>query len=219
MREVDRQEENYSFLESGGTMYSHGLCTIVFNEAYAMTEDPMLKPFAQGTLRFIEYAQDPVGGGWRYRPQQLGDTSVVGWQIMALKSGKFSKLKTKPKTYKLAEKFLDSVSKDYGAHYGYLESRKDRQTATAMTAVGLLCRMYMGWPKDHQGIQTGVETLSERGPDIDERMNMYYNYYATQVLSHYNGPKWRKMERQDARPSGQNPKQKRSHGRKLDSRS
>jgi len=175
-----------SYLERGGTMYSHGLVAIVFGEAFAMSKDPKLGPYAQGTLWYIEYAQDPIGGGWRYRPREQGDTSAVGWQMMALKSGKISGLNINPKTYKLAEKFLDSVSTSGGAYYGYTGPPRGK-AADARTAVGLLCRMYMGWGKNVPGMVDGVAALSDRGPSEND---MYYNYYATQTMEHVGGRQW-----------------------------
>ena len=72
-----------------GTMYAQGLSTITLCEAYAMSKDENLRQFAQSAVNFIVYAQDKQGGGWRYFPGQPGDTSVTGWQLMALKSAKW----------------------------------------------------------------------------------------------------------------------------------
>ncbi len=69
-----------------GTYYSHGLCSIVLCEAFAMTKDKTLRGAAQALINETVIAQDPIGGGWRYSRQQPGDTSAVGWQLMALKS-------------------------------------------------------------------------------------------------------------------------------------
>jgi len=179
-----------SYLEPSGTMYSHGLVSIVFCEAFAMTKDPYLKPFAQGTIWFIEDAQDPNGGGWRYQPRQAGDTSAVGWQLMALKSGKIGGLEINPRTLKLTEKFLDGVSIDSGAFYGYT-APPSRPVADARTAVGLLCRMYMGWQKDAPGIVDGTELMSKKGPDVRATSDAYYNYYASQVMKHMGGRQWK----------------------------
>ncbi len=193
MEHARRRGSGISYHEPGGTMYSHGLVAIVFCEAYAMTKDSRLEPFAQGTLKFIEQAQDPVGGGWRYEPKMPGDTSVVGWQLMALKSGKLSGLEISKQTYKLMAKFLDSVSIDSGAIYGYRERPADRDRGhLGQTAVGLLCRMYMGWDKNSPGLTEGVEWMADMGPDISKTANMYYNYYATQVMKHYGGATWKK---------------------------
>ncbi len=68
----------------GGGMYAHGLATIAMCEAYGMTQDPNLRPYAQKAVNYIVFAQHPTNGGWRYSPGQEGDTSVTGWQVMAL---------------------------------------------------------------------------------------------------------------------------------------
>ena len=173
-----------SFHEPGGSMYSHGLASIALCEAYAMTHDKDLLAPAQMALNFIVYAQDPVGGGWRYSPRQAGDTSAVGWQLMALKSGHMAYLKVPPQTVKNAMKFLDTVQSDSGAKYGYTTSGSGQST----TAVGLLCRMYLGWKHDEPALGRGTDFLAKTGPSLN---NMYYSYYATQVMRHYEGDKWK----------------------------
>ncbi|MHB8973160.1 MAG: prenyltransferase/squalene oxidase repeat-containing protein [Pirellulaceae bacterium] len=168
--------------DAGGKLYAHGMASIALCEAYAMTNDPELLQPAQFALNFIAYAQDPVGGGWRYEAKQSGDTSVMGWQLMACKSGHMGYLKVPRRTILGANKFLDFVQEENGAKYGYTVPG----AGPATTAVGLLCRMYLGWKHDEPGLQAGVEYLHQMGPSD----NMYYNYYATQVLRHYGGPYW-----------------------------
>lgn len=168
--------------QGGGTMYSHGMAAIVLCEAYGMTQDKGLMGPAQLSLNHIVYAQDPVGGGWRYQPRTAGDTSVVGWQLMALKSGHLAYLNVPPGTIAGANKFLDSVMSDY-SFYGYTDPGRGQAT----TAIGILCRMYLGWKKDHPGIEKGIQYLAQTGPS---RGNMYYNYYATQCMRHYDGELW-----------------------------
>jgi hypothetical protein len=175
-----------SLFESGGSMYSHGICAIVLCEAYAMTHDKSLYAPAQQSLNFIAYAQDPVGGGWRYSPRQAGDTSAVGWQIMALKSGHMGYLRIPPITVQKASRFLDSVQANNGAHYGYTDPAANRGSTTA---VGLLCRMYLGWKKEHPALERGAKWISQKGPSSSD---MYYNYYATQVMRHWEGDTWKK---------------------------
>lgn len=170
--------------QGGGNMYSHGMSAIVLCEAYGMTQDKGLMMPAQLSLNHIVYAQDPVGGGWRYAPRTPGDTSVVGWQLMALKSGHLAYLHVPAGTIQGANKFLDSVMSDY-SYYGYTDPGRGQAT----TAIGLLCRMYLGWKKDHPGIEKGIQYLSQTGPS---QGNMYYNYYATQCMRHYEGELWDK---------------------------
>jgi hypothetical protein len=56
-----------------------------------------------------------------------------------------------------------------------------------MTACGLLCKMYMGLPKDNSGLNTASEAIVKKGYDPK---NVYYNYYSTQVLKQVGGPLW-----------------------------
>ena len=171
--------------EAEGRMYSHGLASIVLCEAFAMTQDKGLHNPAQEAVKFICYAQDPVGGGWRYEPRTPGDTSVVGWQIMALKSGHMAYLQVPPVVVKKAFIYLNTVQANSGSHYGY----NVPGTGSATTAIGLLCRMYLGWKKDNPALERGAQWISNLGPDAS---NMYYNYYATQVMRHWDGDLWKK---------------------------
>ncbi len=166
-----------------GTMYAHALATIALCEAYAMTSDAELKDLAQQAINFIVYSQDLKGGGWRYTPGEPGDTTVTGWMLMALKSGQMAGLEVPSPTIFAAVRFLDSVQCDDGAQYGY-QTPQPRQTTTA---IGLLMRMYTGWGRRHPALKRGVELLDAWGIQYD---NMYYNYYAAQVMAHFDGPTW-----------------------------
>ncbi len=171
-----------------GTMYVHGLAAIALCETAALTKDPRYSKPAFHAVKFIVAAQDPKGGGWRYSPHDPGDTSVVGWQVMALKSGQNGKMKIPTLSFKLVDKFLDHVQAEKGAVYGYTDPPKGFADASPpMTAVGLLCRMYMGWDKKNPHLQRGVAYLDEVRPSAN---NMYYNYYATQVMHHWGGDEW-----------------------------
>jgi hypothetical protein len=166
-------------------MYSHGIAAIAICEAYAMTNDRNLLIPARAALNFIVSSQDPKGGGWRYEPRQPGDTSMLGWQLMALKSGQMANLSVPGRVAKKASSFLDSVQGDGGALYGY---QVIDQGSDATVAIGLLSRMYLGWKRDNPAMQRGVQWLGRRGPSAS---NMYYNYYATQVMRHWEGEPWK----------------------------
>lgn len=170
-------------------MYAQGLVTIALCELFALTRDRRLRNMAQDAVDFIIAAQHPENGGWRYQPQQAdGDTSVVGWQIMAMTSAKTAGLTVPGRVQVRAERFLDSVQLEKGAYYGYSSPQKKGST----TAIGLLCRMYYGWDARNPAMEVGVKYLSALGPAND---NQYYNYYATQVLHHWGGQDWKKWNR------------------------
>ena len=188
-----------SFWEPRARMYSQGLATLALCEASAMTLSggKIKKPAAESELftneRLATTAQmglncimDTQGprGGWRYDPGEPGDTSVVGWQLMALKSGYLAGLKVEARTVAGVQNFLDSVQSERGADYGYSSRTKG---TIATRAIGLLSRMYLGWPRQHPALAAGAKHLVKVKPKRDD---VYFNYYATQVLSHYGGPLW-----------------------------
>jgi len=180
------------FTEPGGTLYSHGLVAILLCEAYAMTEDPALLGPAQAALNYTYYSQSPSDGGWRYSPRSTteSDTSVTGWHVMAMKSGYMGHMTVPPASVKASINFLDKVGSNNGSLYGYTDKVTSINGRGACTAIGLLCRMYTGWDKTHPGIQEGVKQLAKLGVD---KKDIYYNYYAAQVLRHYGGPDWDKF--------------------------
>ncbi|MDP1564102.1 MAG: terpene cyclase/mutase family protein [Pirellulaceae bacterium] len=192
-----------SYMDARGNMYSHAICTICLCEAFGMTKDPKLREPAALALRFIVHAQDPIGGGWRYLPQQAGDTSAVGWQLMALKSGSMMGEQAPPFVFERTKKFLNFVQSGGGTRYGYTGPSEFPGRGT--TSVGVLSRMYLGWNKENETLKEAVAALSAMGPDTrirepggivdgaaDAEANMYYNYYTTQIMRHYGGEPWEK---------------------------
>lgn len=177
-------KQNKETGQLGGGMYEHGLATIALCEAYGLTADPGLKVHAQKALDFIRAAQHSAGG-WRYGPKQAGDTSVVGWQVMALKSGQMSGLSVPKPVLDGAGKFLDSVMDKSNYGYGYTGPG----STPTLTAVGLLCRQYLGWSPRNPDLVKGVDFMKQTPPSPG---NMYYSYYATQVMHHMGGEGWTK---------------------------
>lgn len=174
-------------------MYAHGQGAIVLGEAFLMTGDEVLRQPAQKAIDFIVGAQYP-DGGWRYEPnqelggrQQRGDTSVVGWQLMAMQSARAAKLNVPGETFELSSHFLDSVQRQDGALYGY---QPGHQPTPAMTAEALLCRIYLGWTKADPPLMEGVRWLLDNHPPTADRPNVYYWYYGTQAFHHVGGAEW-----------------------------
>jgi hypothetical protein len=172
-------------------MYAQGQGAIVLCEAFLMTGDEELRVPAQKAIDFIVDAQYP-DGGWRYYPRKearskQGDTSVVGWQLMALQSALAADLFVPEATWENAGHFLDGVQRSDGALYAYLP--RERHSAP-MTAEGLLCRVYLGWKQNHPALREGVAWMLENEPPRTTRPNIYYWYYATQTMHHYGGSSW-----------------------------
>lgn len=174
-------------------MYVQGIATIPLVEAYGMTKDPALKPYAQAAISFIQRAQGP-NGSWGYGANANGDTSIVGWQVQALQAAKLSKdLVVSDACIKKAIGFLNlAAGGSRKSMYGYNDNA-GAAPGTALTAVGLLCRYYIdNWGPSHPGLIDGVAGLVKTPPIGQGPVrNMYYYYYATQVVHFYEGEDWK----------------------------
>lgn len=180
---------------SGGAhqMYAHGLATIALCEAYGMTQDSRVGTAAQAAIRFIESGQNREGG-WRYlHGSDDSDTSVFGWQVMALKSGQMSGLKVSPAALQKSQQYLTlCASGTYGSQFSYTPGGR---TGSTMTSVGLLASQYLGARRSDPVVLGGVEYLTKHPPQLDDR-NTYYWYYATQAMHNVPGPEWDAWNRQ-----------------------
>jgi len=163
-----------------GGGYAQPIATICLCEAYGMSADPNLRPYAQKAINKIVDWQGP-GGGFRYGPKQPGDLSVAAWHVQALKSGQMSGLNVPRATMKGVEDFLDHCMNEDNATYGYT-GRGKGHWGNALTAAGLLCRQYTTYGPRHPNLQKGVEFLRREPPGAVK--NMYHYYYATQVMHH-----------------------------------
>lgn len=187
-----RQQDRDGFFAKEGQShqrtYAQAQSSIVVCELYGMTEDSWLRDPAQLALSYAQRAQGP-DGGWRYNPGDLGDTSVTGWYVMALQSGLAAGLDVDQSTLYKVREFLNRVGNGDGSEYSYQPSGV---SSAAMTAEGLLCRQYLGWERDEPGLIRGVNRLvSDDWIFAREDNNVYYWYYATQVLHHFGDEPWR----------------------------
>lgn len=175
------------------SLYSHAQATIALCELYGMTKDEAFAMPARRAVAFAVKAQGP-NGGWRYEPGKEGDMSVTGWFMMALKSAEMAGLEVPGSAFKSIAAFLDAVALDGGSRYGYRRDTPELpplQVTTAVSAEGLLCRQYLGWPRTHPPLVEGVERLTSGNLfDFDGDKDLYGWYYVTQVAHHLGGPAW-----------------------------
>ncbi len=181
---VSHQKEDGDLFTGGdgnAHMYSHGIATIALCECYGMSKDPGLRPAAQKAIDFIVSAQNEQDGGWRYHPGDKADTSVVGWQVMALKSGQMAELHIPQKTLDGAMRWLESVA-GKGGRNGQFAYQGNRFNPT-MSAEGLLCMEYLGAERQSPYLRAGgdylLRELPRKGKD-----SSYYWYYGTQAMFH-----------------------------------
>jgi hypothetical protein len=189
-----QQRDGDLFTEGGGIthMYSHAIGTMALCEAYGVSHDKRLRDPAQRAINFIVNAQNNFDGGWRYAPGAPGDTSVFGWQIFALRSARLAGLSIPKSTLQRCRGYLDLASADeFKTGYSYMPGRP---ATPVMTAEGPLCRQILGWDRDYPPMLKGSALVFAHLEDSTER-NIYYWYYATQLLHNLQGKEWERWNK------------------------
>ena len=185
-------------LRNSHQLYSQAQATIVVCELFGMTEDSKLREPAQRAIDYaasIQASDRRGGAGWKYNPGDGVDTSVTGWFVIALKSGEMGDLSVPSPIKDKVRRFLDNVvapprdDERYVEGSRYLYKVGDKYHRVSMTAEALLCRQYLGWDKFNGSLLAGVRHLGENPIDWNEP-NVYYWYYATQVMHHMGGDAW-----------------------------
>jgi hypothetical protein len=170
-------------------MYCHSIATLALAEAYAMTGEPVLREALLKATQYSINAQDPRGGGWRYRPLDAGDLSQFGWQAMALKSVERSGIAIPSEVQLRMQRFLDACAAGPAGGLATYQPKNGRPSET-MTAEGLACRVLLGYPITPAAQQEALHMIMKNRPGVGED-NVYFWYYATLALFQLQDEAWR----------------------------
>jgi hypothetical protein len=166
-------------------MYCHSMASFAASEAYAITKDDRLAPMVKAAVGYSLAVQHPTDGGWRYRPGDTGDTSQLGWAVMALKSAELGGVAVPQVTWTRADRFLRNVERGHAG--GLAAYRPEGPPTRPMTAESLYCRQLLTGRADGQlsraAVNEAVESLL-KDPPSPSAVNLYYWYYATLALHH-----------------------------------
>lgn len=187
---VERQAASGSLAgdaEFFAALYCHGMATIALAETVAMTGDEALREPLQRAVDYTVSMQNPSTGGWRYAAGDTGDTSQLGWQVMALRSSRLAGLAGSTRAEARAWRFLDRVSS--GRFGGVAAYRPGERPSVAMTAEACLCRMLLGLDAASPAAGEAMQLLSA-SPPVASAPNAYTWYYATLASFHVGGPQW-----------------------------
>jgi hypothetical protein len=180
-------------LRGDGDLYDHAIVTMALAEAYNLTRDLRLQEPVRKAVAFIVTAQNKKTGGWRYKPwardpQEKGDLSVTGWQIMALKSALLAGVEVPAETFAGAGRFIESLGRGrHGGVYGYRAA--DPEPRSAMTAQAFFSRLLLGQGTGDARTTETLAYLRERLPSQRET-DYYYWYYGCLALYQHQGAVW-----------------------------
>lgn len=185
--------------------YPHAIAGMAVAEAAGMANIADTRLAAQKAVDYSVKHQNGDGyerSGFRYQMKQAGDLSVSGWYVMQLKSAKVAGLNIDQQVFEGAIKFLDSVEKKnqgvdkgYGpaSVYWYQPANEHSHTAHRLTAIGNLCRQFLGWKKED--LEPSVQWFVDKGgiPDNwgENKTDLYYWYYGTLCTFQQKGDVWK----------------------------
>ena len=171
-------------------MYCHAMATLALCEAYALTGDSRLRDPVERAVAFMVSARAADGLAWRYAPgAPAGDTSILGWVVMGLKSAKEIGIPI-PNESSIRRGTLLWLEKVATGDSGGLARYQPGESVTpTMTAEAWVCRQFLGvggpGPASSEAADFLQKNESDRGPT-----NVYYWYYATLALYQHGGEPW-----------------------------
>ena len=174
-------------------MYCHAMASLALCEAYALDgRSPTCGDRRSEPLRFLVKSRAVDGMSWRYEPRApVGDTSILGWVILVLKSAKEIGFDVPPSAPTGAERWLRLVSS--GRDGGLATYQPGQPVTPTMTAEAWVCRQFLGVGGPGPSSAQAAAYVLEHPPS--EEFNVYYWYYATLSMYQYGGGAWQQLER------------------------
>ncbi|MGA2618165.1 MAG: prenyltransferase/squalene oxidase repeat-containing protein [Thermoguttaceae bacterium] len=198
-------------LHGAGTcnMYEHGIAAFALADACEMAVSLELEPadrYCQAAARavsFIEYVQHK-DGGWRYTEDRdlPSDTSVSGWQVLALKAAKRARVaEVGQQCVEQVEQFFRRCETGPAGQTGYMPGQI---LTPATTGVGMLVHEFILERPDSPLVQQGAKYLADlaeqswRGPVVRRRRfaappeDFYAWYNCTLAMFQAGGQPWKR---------------------------
>ena len=180
--------------------YEHGIAVYALAEAYTLCVKsfneniPNLEQAVMDSGQFLINSQHK-SGGWDYGYSEDsgrgGDTSIVGWQMQALKACKFTGLDfaNLRKCYKNGIDYLERMQAPSGA-LGYTGPGSGTPTRAA---IGALC--FQIWEgSSHRPARKAIKYMDDELVHGTGKagFDLYGHYYAVQAMLNHGGKEWEK---------------------------
>jgi hypothetical protein len=175
--------------------YEHAIATYALGESATFCKDlkidvPNLMEVTQKAGQFIIDNQHD-SGGWAYSYAKTDghpDTSIVGWQLQALKACSHTNIKYE-KMDKAVDKGLDYLARMQSPNgdFGYTGPGG----RPGLTGVGVLCHQMWGKDKSKE-VRNGVRYMDDNFKLEWESADIYSHYYASQAMMQAGGAYWKK---------------------------
>jgi hypothetical protein len=195
--------------ERSCTLYEHGIAAFALADACEMAnssgEEPAdrYRQAAQRAVQFIEYAQHN-DGGWRYTDERelASDTSVSGWQVLAMKAAKRAGIvEVGQPCVAAVEAFFKRCEIGASGRTGYMPGQV---LSDATTGVGMLVHEFILEQPDSPLVRSGAKYLADvaehswKGQVLHQRRfaahsgDFYTWYNCTLAMFQAGGEPWKR---------------------------
>jgi hypothetical protein len=207
----------------GNRNYENAVATMALAEAYAMSADPALMAPAQNGVKAIlaRQAKDAkaadqqyAGLGWNYTDPDpnRNDSSVSGWNVMALKSAAAAGLQVGngmngakswlERAWKASNKNWQTLNDPYTSESGFPYTWAAGSDAVDMAApgsatkdmapVGAICAIFLGHHDGDMMLESLCNHIMKHQLPISYPCNTYYMYYNSLAMFQVGGDRWKK---------------------------
>jgi len=192
----------------GARNYEHPIAVMALAEAYAMTNDPQLKGPAQKGVDHIlarqSKSKDGYPLGWDYTAPNPSrqDSSVTGWNVMALKSAKAGGLNCgqglegSKRWLEGAWKAANANWKDIGPYdeskFPYVWNAETGATEhDSRVPMGALAAVFLGYRQGDPMLESMGNYIMKHQVPKAYPMDTYYMYYNTLAIFQLGGERWK----------------------------
>ena len=177
-------------------MYCHAMASLALCEAYALTGDPKLRDSVERAVGFLVRSRARDGLAWRYAPgASFGDTSILGWIVLVLKSAQEVGIPIQPSTKTGIATWLNKIASGASKGLARYQPLSQYQATPTMTAEAWVCRQFLGLDVSPEASREAAEFLLRNGPQASE-YNLYYWYYGTLAMYQNGGDAWTRWNRE-----------------------
>lgn len=179
---VEHQGEDGRWFGPVATWYEHGMAMFAMTEACAVAyanrrePNPRYLYAAKKAIKFLEDHQYEQGG-WQYAidSRGTGDTSVSGWQALALKSALEAEIPVAPETMSRVKYFFEQ---SWNPNTGETQYMPKYGSATPLTtAVGLIVQHFIAKSPDSTIAVKSAEFLTPKAAAGIGRTGDFYTLY------------------------------------------
>jgi hypothetical protein len=175
--------------------YEHGIGTFALADACATalaSRQTIDSRYLEATKRAVKFQEKHqyAQGGWQYAldSPRGGDTSVTGWQILALKSAIEADIDVEPETMQRVLTFYEKCGNPQTGHTSYKLS--GGSTTPLRTAVGLVVQQFIAKKPNSPLAKGAAEFLRPQAKRLGATGDFYTLYNATLGMYLTGGDAW-----------------------------